>query len=214
MYVLSDDGTVWLRGEVDSLPAKRAAEQDAMNTVGVERVVDHLRVRPDAVSDPVILETIIEGLRGGGLLDRGDIAVAVTDREVRMTGDVANMVDYWRADRIASTVNGVEALDNDLTIDGERVVAAAEWYGYYPRLSGATPSADAMLKSDRVLHEDVSSELFWSPFVDEDDIQIDVDDGTVTLSGTVGSPQELRAARDNAFEAGALKVRTDLAIAQ
>ena len=108
----------------------------------------------------------------------------------------------------------IEALDNDLTVDGERIVAAAEWYGYYPRLAGAASSADAMLKSDRELHEDVQSELFWSPFVDEDDIQIDVDDGTVTLSGTVGSPQELRAARENAFEAGALKVRTDLAIVQ
>jgi len=40
-------GSVTLTGYVQNLKAKRAAEQDAKNTVGVWHVKNHLKVRPD-----------------------------------------------------------------------------------------------------------------------------------------------------------------------
>jgi osmotically-inducible protein OsmY len=68
-------------------------------------------------------------------------------------------------------------------------------------------------KSDREIHRDVASELYWSPFVDADRVTIDVDNGVVTLTGAVGSPRERLVARDNALEGGALAVNNDLTIA-
>ena len=42
-------------------------------------------------------------------------------------------------------------------------------------------------KNDWAILEDVRDELFWSPFVNEDEIEVPVDSGRVTLSGTVDS---------------------------
>ncbi|MBD3257515.1 BON domain-containing protein, partial [candidate division GN15 bacterium] len=55
--VTVDNGTVTLTGTVDNLQAKQAAEQDARNTVGVWRVKNHLKVRPDSVPTNAELET-------------------------------------------------------------------------------------------------------------------------------------------------------------
>ena len=58
-----------------------------------------------------------------------------------------------------------------------------------------------------------SLELFWSPFVDANQVEISVDDGLVTLSGTVDSWREKRVAGENAVEGGALTIENDAVIA-
>lgn len=42
-------------------------------------------------------------------------------------------------------------------------------------------------RTDRELHRDVIEELHWDPRVEETDVGVEVDDGIVTLSGTVES---------------------------
>jgi osmotically-inducible protein OsmY len=54
--------------------------------------------------------------------------------------------------------------------------------------------------------------MWWSPFVDADDVTIRVSDGVATLTGEVDSWSELRAATENAFEGGARWVRNDLEV--
>jgi osmotically-inducible protein OsmY len=44
--------------------------------------------------------------------------------------------------------------------------------------------------------------LWWSPFVDSDDVNVTVDDGVVTLTGAVDSWSEYNAAANNAYEGG------------
>ncbi len=61
-------------------------------------------------------------------------------------------------------------------------------------------------KSDWELKEDVESELTWSPFVDADDIDVSVQDGKVTLKGTVENQSSVHDAIENAYEAGAKTV--------
>lgn len=65
-------------------------------------------------------------------------------------------------------------------------------------------------QSDRKLKEDIRSELNWSPFVDEDDIQVSVRNGVATLSGTVEDRSEMNDAIENAYEAGAKRVINQL----
>jgi len=48
---------------------------------------------------------------------------------------------------------------------------------------------------DTHLVEDVTSELYWDPKVDNADITVTADDGRVTLTGTVGSVREKREAK-------------------
>jgi osmotically-inducible protein OsmY len=78
-----------------------------------------------------------------------------------------------------------------------------DWYQYRPRYP---------VKSDRQIKENIQDELFWSPFVDADDVEVTVEDGRATLTGTVGSWSEYGAAQDNAYEGGAVTVDNNLVV--
>ena len=51
------------------------------------------------------------------------------------------------------------------------------------------------MSSDNVLAADVSDELFWDPKVDNAEIAVSANDGTITLRGTVGSLRQKREAK-------------------
>jgi hypothetical protein len=57
----------------------------------------------------------------------------------------------------------------------------------------------------------VKRELWWSPFVDSDDINVTVEKGAVTLTGKVDSWPEYQIAAENAFQGGATWVYNLLA---
>ncbi len=71
---------------------------------------------------------------------------------------------------------------------------------------GPTPEEERM-------KNDIAARLHWSSLVDREDVQIEVDDGYVTLSGEVGSYLELNAAADEAWLApGVYGVENDLRV--
>jgi osmotically-inducible protein OsmY len=70
----------------------------------------------------------------------------------------------------------------------------------------------AFEKADPQMLRDVEDQLWWSPFVDADDVDVSVDEGIVTLTGTVESWSEWVDAQDNAYEAGAILVDNHLEI--
>jgi osmotically-inducible protein OsmY len=78
-----------------------------------------------------------------------------------------------------------------------------EWYSYRPTYSGS---------SDFRIEQEIRDQLFWSPFVDDADVTVSVDDGEATLTGTVDSYMEYGAAQDNAYEGGAIFVDNDLVV--
>jgi osmotically-inducible protein OsmY len=67
-------------------------------------------------------------------------------------------------------------------------------------------------RSDREIHDAIHHELVWSPFVDAEQVDIDVQDGRVTLTGTVETWREYHAAEENAYEGGALIVSNRLEV--
>ncbi len=66
--------------------------------------------------------------------------------------------------------------------------------------------------SDRSLATAVREELSWSPYVHEDPIQVNVRKGVVTLKGSVEDRSEMAAAVENAYEAGARRIKNELRI--
>jgi osmotically-inducible protein OsmY len=66
--------------------------------------------------------------------------------------------------------------------------------------------------SDLEIRDRIASELFWSPFIDRDRVEIVVEDGVATLRGTVDSWREYHAATGNAYEGGATAVRNRLVV--
>jgi osmotically-inducible protein OsmY len=211
--VTTRDGNVVLEGEVTSLLARHAAVNDAQNTYGVDSVSDEIVVSGGLRDDATIQRLITNAMRGYGLLDDNEVSVEVDDGRVWLTGDATSAYAHWQLEEIAGSVQGVLEVNSELTINGRAPTFLARIYAFDPQPDQLVSISNDELKTDREIYAGVESELFWSPFVDSDGIDIAVDDGVVTLTGNVDSAREYAAARENAFEGGALIVNNKLSVA-
>ena len=104
-------------------------------------------------------------------------------------GEIDTKFEKDRAENAAEAIDGVVDVSNYLAVgDG--------WD----------------IQDDWEIAEDIAGELFWSPFVDSDDVAVTVVDGVATLTGTVDSLDERVAAVENAYEGGARLVDNDLLV--
>lgn len=212
------DGTVLLHGEVDNLAARLAARDVALRTVGVDRVRNLIRVRPNETTDEAIAKTARRAFDRHVFLDDDAIEVQVKNGAVYLTGTVETMLEWAHAKDAVAAVNGVERVINRLGVAERRgpafyspyrdahVHAIEEPWTVYEPL--------ATLRRDTNLREEIQSELWWSPFVTANAIEVVVDDGVATLTGKVQTRAERDAAIRNAFEGGALWVDNDLEIVE
>jgi len=185
-----DHGVATLTGTVDNLQAKRAAEEEAEDTLGVWRVKNYLRVRPPAGrTDAEIAADVRDALGRDPYVDRYDIGVSVYNGKAYLNGEVDSFFMKNEAEQAAAGVRGVVDIQNNLDVDYEFTA-----------------------KTDAEIEEDIESQLFWSPFVDSDDISVDVNEGVATLIGSVEDWDELQAAKKNARDGGASSVISDLDI--
>jgi osmotically-inducible protein OsmY len=208
---------VTLRGTVDNLKAKRAAGENARNTVGVSRVYNRLKVRPAMAHTDEQIETAVQStLLRDPYVDRYQIAVNVVDGMAYLTGTVDSYFEKAQAEDAASRVNGVVNVSNGLAVTDTHspivydpyiydwYVEDYDWYDYRPVNA---------VKTDKEIKTAIESELWWSPFVDSDEVAVEVEDGVAALFGTVDSWSERRAATHNALEGGAIRVDNDLVVA-
>jgi osmotically-inducible protein OsmY len=186
-----NSGVVTLSGVVEDLEAKRSAEADARNTIGVFRVINHLKVRPESIPSNVALEKrVSNALSNDFYLEGNDITINAANGLVYLTGDVNNSFEKEHARRVAEGVKGVTDVINN--IDYEH-----RW----------------TWRPDWEIREEVKDQLSWSSFVDEDQISVTVEEGVVTLTGRVDTWGEKQAAENNAWEGGAKDVRNQLMVA-
>jgi osmotically-inducible protein OsmY len=210
---------VTLRGEVDNLKAKRAAERNAKNTVGVTGVDNRIKVRYDTTGDDSKDDTkIAEDIRNAMLRDayveRFEVTVSVIDGTAYLYGTVDSYFEKNRADDIASRVSGVLDVVNRLNVHD------ATAYIYNPYVEdGYVRDNDlidyerrAPFMTDREIKEAIESQLWWSPFVNSDEVDVTVDDGVATLTGTVGTWSESQSATENAYQGGATLVDNNLIV--
>jgi osmotically-inducible protein OsmY len=209
-------GVVTLRGVVDNPVAKRAAAQDARNTVGVAYVKNRLKVRPVVhLTDEKIENRVQRALSRDPYVDRYDITVVVTGGIVDLFGVVDSHFEKAQAEEVTSRVNGVQMVDNNLSVQKYHEFFRYDpyvddwypydyhWYRNFPRYP---------MKSDAQIKEDIEDQLYWSPFVDAGDVNVSVSGGTATLTGVVDSWSEYRSAQENAYEGGAVYVDNDLVV--
>lgn len=193
-------GTVTLTGFVNNLAAKHAAAQDARNVVGVVRVHNYLKVRPPETLTDAALESDVErALRRDPYVHPYDIEVRARNGRVTLTGDVHSNYEKERAATVASRVTGTQEVMNLLDAPP-----------FHDPLAYTTidpvPDGTPIVKTDAEIEDDIRQQLFWSPFVESDQIQVSVDNGIATLKGTVDDWSERKAARDNAYDGGAIAV--------
>jgi osmotically-inducible protein OsmY len=187
--VYYEDGRLTLTGTVDNLQAKTAAARNAGNTAGVRRVRNLLKVRPpDARDDADIAQSVREWLSWDPYVKTDDLTVSVQNGKVFLRGEVRTRFEKERAGELAARARGAVDVAN--------------------HLEARRPPATQ--KSDAELREAIRQEIRWSPYVDLDQVAVKVQDGRVTLAGTVDSWRESHLAEKNAYEAGARSIRNFL----
>lgn len=181
-----ENGIVTLGGIVDNLKAKKAAMDDAKNTIGVAYVYNNIIVRPEVSrTDDEIKRDVRSAFKRDPYIYRHDMTINVLNGKVYLYGKVDSYFEKEKAEDVASRVPGVVEIDNNIDVHYE-------------------------LTTDTEIRRDIKNQLEWSYKVDENEINVSVEDGVATLTGEVDSWQEYNAAVENAFEGGARVVESKL----
>lgn len=143
-------------------------------------------------TDEMIKKDIVDQLYWNGQIDASDITVSVDDGQVTLTGEVPSYNARQAATRNVWLVDGVQAVDNELTI-------------VYPQ-----PEA---LPTDAVIKQNILDSFRWNPDLRSYKIDVEVDNGWVTLEGTMDAYWKKLDAESEAFSIrGVVGVRNKIAI--
>jgi osmotically-inducible protein OsmY len=191
--VTVDNGTVTLSGQVPTYGDRSNARLAASRIAGVEDVVDNLEV--SYVSPPELPTDRDIAVRAENIL-AWEPSVDETNMEVSVSGGVLTLegtVDaHWKvpfAQNKVSGLRGITRIENKLAVVPAKTVA------------------------DEVLAEDVVNALDRDMMVNPDGITVEVNDGYVTLSGSVPTWACRQAAEEDAsLTAGTIGVINNLRI--
>ncbi|HEY3538615.1 MAG: BON domain-containing protein [Trinickia sp.] len=172
------DGIVTLSGHPSSYAEKLAAEKAAQRVAGVKAVVVEMHVRlphDDVHTDEDIANAVRSLLRWTVGVPHDAIKVQVENGWVTLRGELANAHLSYLAGRTIGQMRSVTGVTNLIDVAGPK---AAE---------------NVAEKIGKAMQRHAEREAKH--------IQIKVRDGTVTLTGTVGSYAERSAARGAAWSA-------------
>lgn len=188
-----EDSRVRLSGTVPSFSERRAAEDDAYAVEGVRNVENNIAVsHPSTLTMPTdseIRSNILNTLSWDSDIDAADVDVEVDAGVVTLTGSVDS---YWKKQQAMEKTNsvlGVLQIFNKLTV---------------------VPSKTYI---DQDIANEIMAALDRNVYVNSDTIDVEVDKGVVTLSGTVPSHHAVRTAEQTAsLTAGVVDVINNLII--
>ncbi|TPG54029.1 BON domain-containing protein [Sphingomonas glacialis] len=188
--VAAREGVVSLSGHVASGGEKQAAESIAGRVRGCKGVADELTVQlaSSAVRDDEAIATaILDRFDWDASVPSGAILPAVANGWVTLTGEVDWHFQKEAVERDVRQLTGVSGITNSVTIK---------------------PRVDVIGVSD-----DIRAALHRSWFFDTDTITVTAEGGKVTLTGTVPSLHDRRAAERAAWSApGTVDVIDKIAI--
>lgn len=199
------NGEAVLSGTVNNLRAKIAAEEDAMTVTGVTEVENQIEVDPISIdTKKTVVDNTRVALNIHPRLKLYDINVSETDGKVTLTGNVNLSAEKKEATELISVIPGVKEVENKLDVNPEvnRKIYAQD----VPVIT------EPELEPDSIIKKNIENELWWSAFVDENNVNVKVEDGKAILSGTVENPLARHYAEENALEGGAFIVEDNLEV--
>lgn len=184
--------TVILKGVIPSYNAKNAASSDAWAINGVKEVDNQIEVKyPPSVTAPTDeqIESDIEKTLEINLdIDSKDIDVGAAAGIVQLDGTVDAYWKKTRAETIASGITGVLDIENNLKV---------------------VPTKS----HDKKIAKEIIASLKRNVRVDADNVDVKVEGGKVTLSGTVFGRSAYRAVLNAAkFTSGVVEIEDNLII--
>jgi osmotically-inducible protein OsmY len=188
--VAVQQGVVTLEGAVDNLAAKQAAEKDARHSIGVARVINRLEIEPrtERTSDD-IAQDIHSALGRDQYVTSYNITVRVAAGVAVLSGQVGTHLAKRRAEQIAERTRGVVRVVNEIRI--------------------IQPDQEP---ADRTIKYKIENRIYWSPFLDHQEVSVFVDDRVATLTGIADNAAAFDTAAQIALEAGAREVNNQLVI--
>lgn len=187
------DRLVTLEGNVQTRSALDAAGEDASAIRGVLAVANRVSVSPreslPAPSDESLQEGIRKIYEMDSVLDEQALQVEVRDGVVTLKGSVSAFWKKGRAAELVAGFKGVTEIENHLSV---------------------VPSEDYV---DQAVAESVTAALDRNALVDTDTITVEVEDGVVTLTGTVTDWHAFSSASHTASHtAGVVDLRNRLVV--
>jgi osmotically-inducible protein OsmY len=152
---------------------------------GVLGAIDLLTVTPTPRPDENIRKDILSALLQDPATESYAVSVSVQNAVTKLTGVVGSHAEQQLAGRIAGGVRGVRDVQNEVTINYQTKRTAQE------------------------IDADVQERLQWDIWINGGLISSSVEDGIVTLSGTVGSAVGKSRAFDDAWVHGVFAVHDD-----
>lgn len=199
-------GVVTLTGNVGNLRAKQAAERDARHVVGVWDVHNLLKVRTSRfMPDANVSQTIQDALARDPYLSVCEFSVRVHNGKALLFGHVGSHFEQERAGGVAAGVNGVAEVENWVSVPANRTFDGFQAYAW----SGTTLRPKS-LNPDFALAERIRQRYFWSASLHNQDVEVSVQKGRVTLTGTVDTWPDHQQASVDAYAAGARDVDNEL----
>lgn len=161
--VISQGGEIRLLGTVDSLFAGQTAARVAREVFGVAHVHNELEVQATTRDDEQISEDLRSNFASDSMLDGQNIVIAVKNGSATLSGEVSSNPIKYHALRVASRVSGVREIANNLRVTRQENV------------------------SDESIKQQISARLAANAATRAiaDRISVSVDDGDVTLSGSI-----------------------------
>ena len=186
--VSADEGVVTLRGRVESDASREQAVQIAKNTDGVREVRDLLLVgaAPDpnaAPHDATWVTTQIQARYFADSVVGSDIDVSSQNGVVTLSGRVASEQEKAQAVAIARDIEGVVRVDARLVVDASAATSAVA-------TSGTSVTTSPVTIDDSRVSTSIRAKYFLDNTLKTRRLEVDTQQGVVTLRGEVASENE------------------------
>lgn len=179
------NGSVVLKGSVPTYFARSAAYESAFRVEGVVEIDNRIKVLfPESYTPPTddeIRHRVRKHLDDSTFFDMTEIMIEVEEGIVTITGTVDEAWKKQYAENSIINEPGIVAVSNHLAV---------------------VPSDDFV---DKEIAEDVIRAIDRNAYVDPNEVNVVVNNGVVTLSGTVLSTFARRAAYDAALHTPGVK---------
>ena len=142
-------------------------------------------------TDSQLQKDVIDELEWEPAVHADEIDVQVKNGIVTLSGEVCSFAEKWNAERAAQRVNGVKGLNEELEVN----------------------LLDTGRRTDAQITESAKNILSWTSSLPANAIQVEVEDGWLTLSGDVEWQFQRQDAADSLrYLTGVTGVSNDIAI--
>ena len=204
----TEQGVVTLSGEVESVVERQLAIELAQSVDGVTRVEDQLQVVPElerndtsngfagTVKNATTTAKIKSQLLWNSETDGLDIQINTRNGVVTLDGTVGSEVEAAMAEQIARNTKGVKSVTSNLIIDPNSDQGLVEQTSAAAKETAKAVKETAVEVGESVqdtwITTKVKSLMVFDRRFEDTDIDVNTQDGTVLLTGTVAAATKER----------------------